>query len=70
MNLKISFVQTLVQLLILSVGYYLLDVFVRKNNLSISDYFSNYWVYAIAAFVGLLIINFFWNKSDLKKTKP
>ncbi|GAB1356982.1 hypothetical protein MASR1M29_11500 [Cloacibacterium normanense] len=70
MNLKISFVQTLVQLLILSVGYYLLEVFVRKNNLSISDYFSNYWVYAIAAFVGLLIINFFWNKSDLKKTKP
>ena len=70
MNLKISFVQTLVQLLILSVGYYLLEVFVRKNNLSISDYFSNYWVYGIAAFVGLLIINFFWNKSDLKKTKP
>ena len=34
------------------------------------DYFSNYWVYGIAAFVGLLIINFFWNKSDLKKTKP
>ena len=70
MNLKISFVQTFVQLLFLSLGYYLLEVFVRKNNLSISDYFSNYWVYAIAAFVGLLIINFFWNKSDLKKTKP
>ncbi len=70
MNLKISFVQTLVQLLILSVGYYLLEVFVRKHNLSISDYFSYYWVYAIAAFVGILIINFFWNKSDLKKTKP
>ncbi|MFN4075943.1 MAG: hypothetical protein ACK4HC_08595 [Cloacibacterium sp.] len=67
MNLKISFVQTLVQLLILSVGYYLLEVFVRKNNLSISDYFSNYWVYAIAAFIGLLITNFFWNKSELKK---
>jgi hypothetical protein len=70
MNFKIALVQTITQVIILSVGYYLLEVFVRKNNLSISDYFSNYWVYAIAAFVGLLIINFFWNKSDLKKTKP
>jgi hypothetical protein len=66
MNLKLALVITMVQLVVLSVGYYFLELFLRKNSMSISEYISNYWIYRIAAFVGLLITNFFWNKSELK----
>ncbi len=66
MNLKLALVITMVQLMVLSVGYYFLELFLRKNSMSISEYISNYWIYGIAAFVGLLITNFFWNKSELK----
>ena len=66
MNLKLALVITMVQLVVLSVGYYFLELFLRKNSMSISEYISNYWIYRIAAFVGLLINNFFWNKSELK----
>ena len=67
MNLKLALVITMVQLVVLSVGYYFLELFLRKNSMSISEYISNYCIYGIAAFVGLLIANFFWNKSELKK---
>ena len=66
MNFKIALVQTITQVIILSLGYYLLEVFVRKNNYTISEYILNYWFYGVAAFIGLLITNFFWNKSELK----
>ena len=67
MNFKIALVQTITQVIILSLGYYLLEVFVRKNNYTISEYILNYWFYGVAANIGLLITNFFWNKSELKK---
>ena len=67
MNFKIALVQTITQVIILSLGYYLLEVFVRKNNYTISEYILNYWFYGVAAFIGLLITKYVWNKSELKK---
>ena len=43
-----------------------LGYFFNKPKTNFIEYLKTETIYRIAAFVGLLITNFFWNKSELK----